>query len=121
MMSSTDVNYAQLTGWQPAVGFSKCKAWFVVTENLSDYMEYQLVMRTANDPRAPNAWQTCEAGYTNPSSTNTERNTGELSAPAGANLTSNMFFQLGLAFRKEASAGGNPQALITATTAVVRG
>lgn len=117
-ISGTDINYAELSGWLPAVGLDKIKAAFMVVDNESDYLEYQLVIRSAVDRRQPNAWQTAEASWTNPSSTNTERNTAELSVPAGASITSNQFFQLGVAFRKKSGAGGNPRASILATPAV---
>ncbi len=116
MVSGTDVNYAAVTPWKPTVGFSKCKAWFMVTDNESDYLDYQLVMRSTTDPRSPNAWQAVEAGYSNP----TTCNTGELAPPSGANLTTNLLFQLGVSFRKRSGAAGNPRAVINATTSVIR-
>ena len=122
MVSGTDINYAGLTGWFPGVGLSKVLAAFIVTENESTYLEYQLVVRTCIDTRTPNGWQTAEAGagYTNPASTNTERNTGELSVPAGCNLTSNTLVQVGVAWRKKAGAAGNPRAMINAVICVIR-
>jgi hypothetical protein len=70
------------------------------------------VCRTANDPRAPNAWQTCEASYANPSAGNSVRNTSALSAPAGASITSYLLVQFGVAVRKKSGAAGNPMAEI---------
>ena len=85
----------------------------MVVNNDSTYLEVQLVCRTANDVRAPNAWQTCEAAWDNPASGNSVRNTGALSAPAGANVSSNLLIQFGLAVRKKSGAAGNPRAEIT--------
>ena len=110
MISGTDINYFPITGFDATIGLDKVMAAFAVMDNESDYLEYQLVCRTANDPRAPNAWQTMEASWTNPSSSNTLRNTGALSAPAGANASSNFLIQFGVAVRKKSGAGGNPRA-----------
>ena len=90
MISGTDINYFPITGFDATIGLDKIMAAFAAMDNESDYLEYQLVCRTANDPRAPNAWQTMEASWTNPTSSNTLRNTGALSAPAGANVSSNL-------------------------------
>ena len=110
MISGTDINYFTITDFSPTIGLDEIMAAFVVMDNESDYLEYQLVCRSANDPRAPNAWQTMEASWANPSSGNSKRNTGALSAPAGANVTSNFLLQIGVAVRKKSGAGGNPRA-----------
>ncbi|MCA9488977.1 MAG: hypothetical protein KC621_03620 [Myxococcales bacterium] len=117
MISGTDTNYVELGGWTPTVGFSKMMAAIVVMNNLSTYLEVQLVCRTAQDPRAPNAWQTCEASWDNPAAGNSVRNTGALSAPGGASVTSNLLIQFGLALRKKSGAAGNPMADIYAAIA----
>ena len=119
MVTTTDINCQAMTQFLPAVGLSLVKCAFIVTDNASDYLEYQLMMRSAVNPNAPNAWQTVEAGWDNPSSSADERNTGELSAPAGASLSSNLLFQLGVGFRMKSGAGGNPRAVIRAIPAVV--
>ena len=116
MVTTVDVNYQALTGFLPAAGLDKIMAAFTVTDNDSTYLEYQLVIRTALDPRAPNAWVTTEAAWANPNSANSDRNTGLRSIPAGANITSNMFYQLGVAYRKK-SGTGNPRAQIDAAVA----
>ncbi|MCB9685399.1 MAG: hypothetical protein H6738_22515 [Alphaproteobacteria bacterium] len=110
MISGTDIDDFAITGFDATIGLDEIMAAFAVMDNESDYLEYQLVCRTANDPRAPNAWQTMETGWTNPSSSNTLRNTGALSAPAGANVSSNFLIQFGVAVRKKSGAGGNPRA-----------
>ena len=76
------------------------------------------VMRVLeNDPRAPNAWQTMETAWANPASGNSKRNTGALSAPAGANVSTNFLIQIGVAVRKKSGAGGNPRAEMHAVVA----
>lgn len=117
MISGTDVNYFEIGGFTPTIGLDKMMAAFVVMNNESTYMEYQLVCRTANDPRAPNAWQTCEAGYDNPAAGNSVRNTTALSAPGGANVSSNLLIQWGIAARKKSGAAGNPRAEINVAIA----
>jgi hypothetical protein len=82
MISGTDLNYFPIGQFQPCVGLDKVMGAFVVMDNESTYLEYQLVIRTAKDPQAPNAWQTCEAGYSNPAAGNSERNTTLLSDPS---------------------------------------
>lgn len=117
-VSSSDINVFTATNWEPAVGLAKLMAAITVMNNASTYLEYQLYMRTALDQRAPNGWVAMEGGtWTNPSTANTERNTTALSVPAGANITDNVWFQLGVAFRKKSGAGGNPQADIAIVSA----
>ncbi|MCB9684201.1 MAG: hypothetical protein H6738_00375 [Alphaproteobacteria bacterium] len=111
MISGTDTNYFEIGGWTPTVDFSKMMAALVVMNNLSTYMEVQLVCRTAMDPRAPNAWQECEGGtWDTPASGTSVRNTTALSAPVGAAFSTNLLVQFGLAVRKKSGAGGNPMA-----------
>ena len=76
-----------------------------------------LECRTAQDPRLPTAWVTCEAGWDIPAVGNSARNTGALSAPAGANATTNFLIQWGLAVRKKSGAAGNPRAEIAIAVA----
>lgn len=121
MVSGTDLNYVAVTGWFPGVGLTGVMAGIVVTENDSAYSENQLVVRTAIDPRKPNNWQTAEAAYNNPSTTNSERNTGLLTIPSACNLTDNTLAQVGMAWRKKVGAAGNPRAVIGVNVAVVRG
>lgn len=117
MTTSTDINYFELTDFLPAVGLSKVKCVFMVTDNSGSSLEYQLVMRSAVDARAPNSWTTCESAWTNPVIANTSRNTGEIAPPAGVSITSNLLFQLGVAFRK--TGASNPRAGITGIPAVL--
>jgi hypothetical protein len=117
MVTTTDINYFEVGGWAPTSGLNKVMAALVVMNNESTYLEAQLVCRTAQDPRFPNAWLTCEAGWDNPASGNSARNTGALSAPAGANVTTNFLVQWGLAVRKKSGAAGNPRAEIAITVA----
>lgn len=120
-VSGTDENFVTLTGWSPAAGLQKVLAAVLVTDNLSTYLEYQLVVRSCVDTRSPNAWQTAEAAFTNPSVANSERNTGELSIPSGCNLTSNALVQVGIVWRRKAGSAGNPRATIQAIVAATRG
>jgi hypothetical protein len=117
MISGTDTNYFDIGPFTPTVGFDKVMAAFVVMNNDSTYLELQLVCRTAIDPRAPNAWQTCEAGWDNPAAGNSVRNTTALSAPGGANMSSNLLVQFGVAARKKSGAVGNPRAEISVAIA----
>jgi hypothetical protein len=117
MVTTTDINYFEVGGWGPTSGLDKVMAGIVVMNNESTYIETQLVCRTAQDPRFPNAWVTCEAGWDNPASGNSARNTGALSAPAGANVSTNFLVQWGLAVRKKSGAAGNPRAELTITMA----
>jgi hypothetical protein len=110
MLTTTDVNYLELGGWTPTSGLDKFMAGLVVMNNESNYLETQIVCRTAQDPRQPNAWVTCEAGYDTPAAGNSVRNTGALTAPAGANVSTNFLIQWGLAVRKKSGAAGNPRA-----------
>lgn len=112
MISGTDTNVFEVGGWRPTIGFSKMMGALVVMNNVSTYLETMLVCRTAKDTRAPNDWQTCETAWDNPASGNSVRNTGGLSAPAGANLTTNLLVQFGLAVRKKSGAAGNPSATV---------
>ena len=112
MISGTDVNIFEVGGFTPTIGFDKMMAAIVVMNNLSTYLEDQLFVRTANDPRAPNDWVACETGYDNPASGNSQRNTGALSAPAGASVTSYLLMQFGIGARMKSGAGGNPRAEI---------
>jgi hypothetical protein len=87
----TDINYYPVGDWSPTVNFNKVMAVYSVEDNESNHLEHQLVVRTANDVRSPNLW---------------------LSLPAGANATTNLMMQFGLAVRKRAAATGNPRAVI---------
>jgi hypothetical protein len=116
-VTTTDTNYFEVGGWDATSGFDKVMAALVVMNNESTYLETQLVCRTAQDPRFPNAWITCESGWDNPAAGNSARNTGALSAPAGANVTTNLLVQWGLAVRKKSGAAGNPRAEIVAAIA----
>jgi hypothetical protein len=111
-MTTTDLSYFPIGDFVPAIGVDKVMAGFVVLDNEATYLEYQLVCRSAKDPRAPNAWQTVEAAYANPAAGNSERNTTALSLPAGAALSSNLLVQFGVAARKKSGAAGNPRAEI---------
>lgn len=117
MVTTTDVNYFEIGGFAPTSGFGKIMGALTVTNNESTYLETQLVCRTAQDPRLPNAWVAVEAGYDNPAAGNTMRNTTALSAPAGANFSTNLLVQWGLAVRKKVGAAGNPRAQITVALA----
>ncbi|MCB9698728.1 MAG: hypothetical protein H6738_18245 [Alphaproteobacteria bacterium] len=110
MISGTDTNVFEAGDFTPTIGFSKVMAAIVVMNNLSDYLEDQLFVRTANDPRAPNDWVACEAGWSNPASGNSQRNTTALSAPGGASVTSYLLMQFGIGARQKSGAGGNPRA-----------
>ncbi|MCA9491987.1 MAG: hypothetical protein KC621_18770 [Myxococcales bacterium] len=112
MISGTDTNVYEVGAWRPTIGFSEMMGALVVMNNVSTYLETMLVCRTAQDTRAPNDWQTCETGWDNPSAGNSVRNTGALSAPAGANMTTNLLVQFGLAVRKKSGAAGNPSATV---------
>ncbi|MEQ1568634.1 MAG: hypothetical protein ABMA64_23550 [Myxococcota bacterium] len=115
--STADINYTPIGEFRPCVGLSKLMGAFIVSDNESNHLEYQLVVRTALDPRAPNSWQTAELAWTTPNTPNSERNTGFLTVPAGANLTSNLLFQVGIAYRKRSGATGNPRASISVVVA----
>lgn len=118
MFGSTDTNVLELGPFAPTVGLSKVMAAFGVMNNVSTYFEYVLMCRTANDPRAANAWVDCESGvWTNPAAGNSLRNTGALSAPAGANVSTNLLIQWGLGFRKKSGAAGNPSCEVTVLVA----
>ncbi len=110
----TDINYYPVGDWGPTVDFDKVMAVFSVEDNESSYLEYQLVVRTANDVRSPNTWQTVEAAWANPSTPNSERNATALSLPVGANATTNLLMQFGVAARKKSGAAGNPRAQVRA-------
>ncbi len=118
-VTATDNNYMAISELLPAAGLSKVKAAFMVSDNLSSYLEYALIMRTTNDPDDPNSWQAVEGAYTNPASSYTARNTGEQSAPAGCSITDNLFFQLGVGFRMKSGAAGNPRGVISVTPAII--
>jgi hypothetical protein len=117
MTTTTDINYVPIGKFKPIVGLDQLMGAFVIIDNESTYLEYQLAIRTAKDPRAPHSWQTMEAAWANPEEGNSERNSTLLSIPAGANLTANMYFQAGIAFRKKSGAAGNPRAQIQAIVA----
>jgi hypothetical protein len=109
-MTVTDGAYFPISGWEPTVGLSKIKAAFLVMDNSNTDLEYVLLARTCDDPAEPNSWQAAEA-WANPASGNSERNTGEVSVPAGANLSSHHLVQLGVGVRAK-TAGTNPRATI---------
>jgi hypothetical protein len=109
-IANTDQNTFAISDWIPTVGLSKVLAAFMVLDNANNGLEYQLIVRTCNNVGEPNSWQLAEGSWTNPSTGNSERHTGELSVPAGANLSSNHRLQVGVAVRKTGS--NNPRATI---------
>jgi hypothetical protein len=115
-MSVTDLSAFAISRWEPSVALSNLKAAFMVMDNANSGLEYQLLVRTCNDPSEPNAWVTAEASWANPSAGNSARNTGELSIPAGANLSSNHLIQLGVGVRKTGSS--NPRATLRVVSAL---
>jgi hypothetical protein len=111
-ITTTDLSYFPLTDFVPAVGASGVMAGFVVQDNESTYLEYQLFCRSANDTELPNAWTACEASYSNPAAGNSSRNSGALSIPAGVNVSTHHSLQFALGVRKKSGAAGNPRAQI---------
>ena len=84
----------EIGGWQRAAGLDKIMAALMIGDNTSTYLETQLVMRSAIDHRAPNAWVDCEGGtWNNPAAGYSERNTSALSIPAGVDLANNFLVQ----------------------------
>jgi hypothetical protein len=112
-MTVTDGAHFPISGWEPTVGLSKIKAAFLVMDNSNTDLTSSASSRTTSacdDPAEPNSWQAAEA-WANPASGNSERNTGEVSVPAGANLASHHLVQLGVGVRAK-TAGTNPRATI---------
>jgi hypothetical protein len=107
----------ELGGWHPAAGLTKLMAGLMVGDNSSTYLETILMLRSAVDPRAPNAWVEVEAAWNNPAAGFSERNTTALNVPAGINLTDNFLVQAGVGLRKKSAAAGNPRAMIQAMCA----
>ena len=66
MISGTDINYFPITGFDATIGLDKIMAAFAAMDNESDYLEYQLVCRTANDPRAVSSHWAFWAGPASP-------------------------------------------------------
>lgn len=116
---NTNQEVIAISGWFPTLGADKAKAAFVVTNNNGTNMDYQLMMRSCNDPSAPNSWVSAEASATNPAAGNSERNTGDLSIPAGISAASNQFLQFGLGIAENGSASGAVTATISVNGGVV--
>lgn len=106
----TDVSYLPISGWQPTLGLSSVMASIVAMDVNTAYVQERLAIRTARDRTEPNGIELCEAGWNTPGVGNSDRNTGQVSIPSGANVTTNNFFQLLLAVRKSDAAQSNAHA-----------
>lgn len=103
-----------LTDWAATLGVAKLKGIIIVMNNENTSFEYALLVRTCIDRSQPGAWVNLEAAYTNPATGNSERNTGELTIPAGANFSTRSWYQVGIGVRKKSGSTGNPRCMLHA-------
>jgi len=110
----TGTKYAVLTPWIPAIYMTKIKAAFSMNSitGATSNLRYQLAYQTAGATvQQPNAWVNAEVntGWTTPSLTYNERNTGEV-----ALSTSDMWFRLGVAYSMTSGVDTNVTAVLDA-------
>lgn len=118
-LNGTDASsYFPLTGWQPALGASKVMASVVAMGVNNGNVQTALGIRTAVDASEPADVELCESWDT-PGTGNSARNTGQLSIPGAANITTSNLFQLVLAVRKSSSGSANSLATFRASTALI--
>lgn len=115
----TDKSYYPITGWHPTLGADKLMASIIAMDVNNAYVQERLAIRTALDPTQPNAIEDCETGWNTPGAGNSARNTGQVSIPAGADITTNNYFQLLVAVRKSDAGQNNARAFFRATAALV--
>jgi hypothetical protein len=115
----TDKMYFPISGFHPTLGVSKIMASIQAMDVNNAYVQDRLAIRTALDPAQPNAIVDCETGWNTPGAGNSSRNTGQVSVPAGANLSTNNFLQLMLAVRKSDAGQNNAHAYYRVTSALV--
>ena len=104
-----DAAIVPITDWKPTVGVASVKGVFVLLDNVSGALMYQLVARTAQDRMEPESWSALEA-WQRPQPGNSERNTGE--RPVPDTFAQRHLFQLGVAFRRTPMAENNPRCLL---------
>lgn len=106
------VNYLPVTGWIPAIEAEAVRATMQLTSWVSD-LDYQLSIRTAQNPDRPTAWNVIEAGWPNPGVPNTERCTGNISLTSY--LSGQQYVQFGIGIK-----GANGNGELTTQIAVSR-
>lgn len=105
--------YEVLTDWMPATFMSKVKAVFMLNSitGASSQLRYRLAVQTAvSSVQQPGTWTDLEAGWTTPSGTYSERNTGELTV----STTTEMWFRLGVAYGMTSTIDSNVTAVLDA-------
>jgi hypothetical protein len=115
----TDKMYFPLTGWHSTLGVDTIMASIIAMDVNNGYVQDRLAIRTALEPSEPNSIVDCESGWNTPGAGNSARNTGLVSVPAGANLSTNNVFQLMLAVRKSDAGQNNARAYYRVASAVV--
>lgn len=108
----TGTKYEVLTGWVPATFMSKIKAVFMLNSitGATSNLRYQLAYQTAGTSvQQPSGWVAAEQGFTTPSSTYNERNTGEI-----AISTTEMWIRLGVAYGMTTGVDVNVTAVLDA-------
>lgn len=113
-----DTSYEPITDWASTLKVDKLKLMALVLDNQNTAFEYMFVVRSAVDRMKPGSWIALEAAWTNPAAGNSERNTGELAIPAGANFATRSVYQVGVGLRKKSGSSGNPRCMIHAMTHV---
>lgn len=111
-VADTGTKYEVLTDWMPATFMSKVKAVFMLNSitGATSQLRYRLAIQTAGTSvQQPNAWTDLEAGWTTPSVTYSERNTGELSVS-----TTDMWFRLAVAYGMTSTIDTNVTAVLDA-------
>jgi hypothetical protein len=93
---TTAVAWFEISEWFPLVGINKAKAAFIVEQCNSANLDYILGCRSAVSKDLPNDWVAMESGYDTPGTGNSRRNTDQLAFPAGADVTNNVYGQLGI-------------------------
>lgn len=115
----TEVSYFPITGWHPTLGIDSVMGSILAMDVNTAYVQERLAIRTARDRTEPNGIELCETGWSTPGTGNSSRNTGQVSIPAAANVTTTNFFQLLLAVRKSDAAQSNAHAYFRASSAMI--
>ena len=106
--ASTDGRIETLTGWLPAVGVSKVRAAYVVSD-LAGGFPCRLTYRTASDiPESPSAWSTAIDSYR---TANGEYNTDDISLM----LSNAVWVQLGMLYNSSSGFGSATVSAAAAT------
>lgn len=116
-MTGTDdanTNIDLVTGWSPTLRVDKLKLLALVFDNANDAFEYQFKVRSCKDRMVPNGWVSLTGTtWVNPATGSSEANSGEIAIPAGANFSTNSFFQVGIGLRRRSAGTWNPRCMLT--------